>query len=138
MLRGIQFFIDSKSQSEIRTNYRYEYVESYEVTVLFPSKYDWFGTGDSFKVFKRDPLLETCYRISQSTSTLLGTTRGQIENEISEFPIRFVDHTEPTLIDKYLLKIRQYAISNEAYNFHKKLKENNHICPRRFKKSVNV
>jgi hypothetical protein len=123
--KGLQIFVDSHSDGNDPFSIRYEYVESYETPVPFPSKYDWSGTRKTFKVWERPLPLGTCYRNFNTTTTVLGTTHGLSENRIAEFPIRFIEEHEPHFAYNYIINVKQYSISSEAYAFYNTLKESN-------------
>ncbi len=125
---GVQIFLDAHDDSSEPSHYRYEYIESFEVSVPFPSLYDWNGQGVSFEVFEREIPLGTCYRTFNSTTTILSTTQGLKENRISELPIRFIDESEPHLAYNYIIGVRQYSISGEAYSFYETVRENNEFA----------
>lgn len=123
--RGIQIFLDAHSEDGKPKNFRYTYRESYETPVPFPSRYDWGGSGPNFQLIEREQPLGTCYRKGQSTSTMVGTTRGLSENKILEYPIRFINQSGPELAYSYIIEVKQYTISNNAHDFFRYLQESN-------------
>jgi hypothetical protein len=123
VLNGVQFFVDTEVASGSSSSFRYEYVEAYAIKVLIPPKF-MLLRGDIVPRL-REPPLETCYRTNKSTSLILATTQGLSAKRISEFPVRFVTDTDPELAYAYSLMLRQYAISNDAYNFYQSARANN-------------
>lgn len=124
-MTGVQIFLDSHSDDPKSQNFRYTYRDSYQVPVPFPSKYDWSGTGDSFQVFERTLPLGTCYRKSESTEMMVASTRSLSENKVLEFPIKFINESSDDLAYQYIIEVKQYTISNDAYGFFTYLKESN-------------
>lgn len=124
-LTGVQLFVDSHSDAAERHSFRYDYEESYQVPVPFPSQLDFHGTGDDFEVFPREQPLGTCYRTGHPTTQLLATTRGLSENRIFEYRVRFISEFSQLLAYDYIISVKQHSVSNEAYAFYKELRTSN-------------
>lgn len=122
---GVQIFLDTRSKDTEPHNFRYEFKESYAVDVPFPSRYDFTGTGATFEIIERDRPLDRCYRKRQQSRTLIATTRNLSGNSIVEMPIRFINESLPDLAYDYRLGVRQYAITNEAYQYFRQLRDIN-------------
>lgn len=124
-MTGVQVFIDAQSEDPRSQNFRYTYRDSYQVPVPFPSQYDYSGTGETFRIFERERPLGTCYRKSESTETMVTTTRNLTENKVLEYPIRFINESADDLAYQYIIEVTQYTISDDAFNFFRYLKESN-------------
>ena len=124
-MTGVQIFLDAHSNAATPQNFRYTYRESFETPVPYPSRYDWTGSGASFRIFARDTPLGPCYRKGASSTTMVATTRGLSDNRILEFPIRFINQSGQELAYRYIIEVSQYTISNEAHEFFRYLKESN-------------
>lgn len=123
ILTGIQFFVDAHNDDAEFSNFRYEYEEDYEIRVPYPSLFDWDEATESF--FSRGTDISTCYGRAESITLTIATTSGQSENRLAEFPIRMVAPNEGPLNHRYALTVTQFAISTAAYQYYKRLKENN-------------
>lgn len=121
--RGIQFLVDIEGANEENHNYRFQYDESYEITVPFASLLEFDPSTRTIN--RRDPPIGLCYVSEQSRDLLIATTSGQTTSELREFPIVYVSEDEPNLIGDYSLTIRSYRISSAAYQYYKDLEENN-------------
>lgn len=122
---GVQIFLDAQSMDGEPKNFRYTYRESFETPVPHGSQYDWTGTGENFRLIEREKPLSTCYRKGESSTTIVGTTRGLSENRILEFPIRFINESSRELAYRYIIEVSQYTISNNAHEFYRYLQESN-------------
>lgn len=122
---GVQIFVNANSDADEPHSFRYDYVESYEVPVPFPSAYDWSGSGEDFQLVERPQPLGTCYRVGFPSSPLLATTRGLIENRVFQFRVRFISEYARELAYQYIIAVRQLTISNDAYTYFKQLRESN-------------
>ncbi len=119
---GLQFFVDSYDEAGQSRYFRYEWEETYLIRVPFPAQYRFFEDS-SFEQLEIP--IGICYDSAQSSTVIYGSTVGSINGRMAEFPVRFVSGEEQTLREKYTLLVRQYAISEDAYFFYKRLKENN-------------
>lgn len=122
---GVQLFLDARSNDTKHHNFRYEFQESYAVDVPFPSKYDFQGTGINFEILERERPLDRCYRKRQQSRTIIATTRNQTENSILELPLRFVNGSLPDLAYDFRFGVRQYAITDDAYQYFRQLRDIN-------------
>ena len=122
---GVQVFLDAHSTDDEPKNFRYSFRESFETPVPYPSQYDWVGTGAGFRLIEREQPLGTCYRKAESTTTLVGTTKGLSENRIASFPIRFINESGLELAYSYIIEVSQFTISGNAHAFYRYLQESN-------------
>ncbi|MEQ8469657.1 MAG: DUF4249 domain-containing protein [Marinoscillum sp.] len=119
---GIQFFIDSEENSEVKY-FRYEYEEAFKIQTPYPALYKFVPEDTSLILL--DTLIGICYKEGKSNQLIYGTTNGTSEQKMVEFPIRFVSEEDQLLRTRYALLVKQYAISESAYLFYKRLNENN-------------
>ncbi|WP_170147879.1 DUF4249 domain-containing protein [Marinoscillum furvescens] len=119
---GIQFFIDTHDESGKAKYFRYEWEEGYKIRVPYPKRF----------VLENDTTLTylidspgICYTENQSSELIYGTTIGSSQNRLAEFPVRFVSEEDQALRVRYSILVRQFAISEAAYLFYKRLRENN-------------
>lgn len=124
-LNGVQIFLDAKTDLPGVFNFRYEFEESYAVDVPFPSRFDFRGTGGTFQIFERGRSLERCFRKRQQSRTIIETTRNLTENRIAELPLQFINESLPDLAYSYRIGVRQYTITDDAYQFFRQLRDIN-------------
>ena len=121
---GIQFFINSSSSNpdaEI-INIRVTFEEDYEVRMPHASPYVYSPeTG----IIDREQSIQICYQNVKSNELLIGSTSGQSDNVLLDFPVRLVRPEEPQLRFRYALTLKQYSISPQAFRYYQDLKENN-------------
>jgi hypothetical protein len=119
---GVQFFVDSSDPDEAFSNFRFEYIEDYQIDMPY---FSTLIDDPVLGLIPREQQIRTCYNRISSDELLVATTSGQSENRLSEFPLVLVEAFEPKLITRYSLTVRQHTISSAAFNFYRKLKENN-------------
>ncbi|WP_370086862.1 DUF4249 domain-containing protein [Ekhidna sp.] len=120
---GVQFLVDIVGGNSESSSYRLEYQEDYEIMVPYPSQYEYYPSTRTIE--RRSQSLRLCYINEQSNNLLIASTGGQINNELREFPVRFITEDEPNLIGRYSLNVIANRISSSAYQYYKDLKENN-------------
>ncbi|MFY0625631.1 MAG: DUF4249 domain-containing protein [Reichenbachiella sp.] len=119
--KGIQFFLDSHDESEESQFFRYIIEETYKIVVPYPSSFEVIDD----QIIPREEEVGYCYNYVNPTSLLIGTSAGSTENRIQQFPLNFVFETSQKLRSRYSLLAKQYSISEDAYLYYRKLKENN-------------
>lgn len=119
---GIQFFIDSEESTAGVRHFRYEWEEGYKIITPYPARYRVLP--DSSIVYM-DTTLGVCYKEAASNELIYGTSVGTTANRMVEFPVHFVSEELQNLRNRYSLLVRQFAISESAYLFYKRLEENN-------------
>lgn len=118
---GIQFFVDSEENTEVKY-FRYEYEEAYKIQTPYPALYD---VAPDSSLIPFDTMIGVCYAERFSNELIYGTTNGTSANRMIEFPVQFVGEDEQVLRSRYSILVKQYAISESAYLFYKRLNENN-------------
>lgn len=110
---GIQFYLNTYDPQNETRYYRWEWEETWEFTVPMraPDK------ADRYK----------CWKSNVSRSIMLGNTNHLTSDRIIDYPLHFVSDETNRLRILYSLLVRQYAISQAAYEFwkmHDDLSEN--------------
>ena len=119
--KGMQFFVDAHNPFGGSSWFRYEWIDLYQFSTPEISKFVQVGTG----VVPRENPIHNCYRWGRSADIILATTQGLSEPEISELPLTFLDEDVVLPLSNYSLRVRQYSISSDAYQYYRLLRENN-------------
>lgn len=123
IIEGVQFFVDTHDLTSEASFFRYEYEEDYIIRVRYPSRFEWYSDTQTYGPRKED--IGTCYGHIASQGLIIASTSGLFENRLSEFPILTVKTSDPQLYHRFAIILRQYSISSSAYQYYKKLQENN-------------
>jgi hypothetical protein len=110
---GVQFYLNTHDPLNETRYYRWEWEETWEFTVPMQAA----GKADRFK----------CWKSNVSRSIMLGNTNHLTSDRIIDYPLHFVSTESNRLRILYSLLVRQYAISQAAYEFwkmHDDLSEN--------------
>lgn len=123
---GISVFIDNTSSEANAEYYRYEYIETYKVIAPFWSFKDLVelpeGSGQLEFVI-REKETQTCYRTVKSNRIILGNTNSFAKNQLTRFPIRFIDRGNYIPSNRYSILVMQYVLSQEAFAFYETLRD---------------
>jgi Domain of unknown function (DUF4249) len=121
-ITGVQFYIDSQGSSQDAIYYRYEWEETWEIGVVYPSLYDYVGDGQLIATVNPRYI---CWQHRTQSETNIATTEDLSENIISGHALAFITGEEERFVKKYSLMIKQYALNENEYAFWKDLKESN-------------
>ncbi|XOV91312.1 MAG: DUF4249 domain-containing protein [Bacteroidota bacterium] len=119
VVRGAQFFIDSKeSQNKY---FRYEWEGTH---IIRPPYYATNEVIDG-EIFTIGHVTGPCYTTNYSNSLLLASSIGLSQTRVLDVPINFIAEDDSKLRHAYSLLVRQYSLSESTYNYYKQLKKNN-------------
>ncbi len=114
-LNGIQFYLDLNAPpGDFARNYRWELEETWEYEAAYRIQYYYDGTihpiDDPFFLFR-------CWRTEPIRKIYTFTTRYLSGNTINKFPLHYVSNQTSRLKIKYSLLVKQYSLSNTAYDY---------------------
>ena len=114
-LYGIQFYIDLDAPDDFSKNYRWELEETWEYEAGYRIQYYWDGTlvrpvSDPFFLFR-------CWRTEPIRKIYTSSTLNSTSSAINKFPLHYVSSETNRLKIKYSLLVKQYSLSNTAYDY---------------------
>ena len=121
--KGIQLMVDVSNELEVNSSYRFEFTEEYEYNVPYPSAFQW--NEATMTIGNRPEVVGTCYLANKSDYLIHASTNGFNTNTLTEFPVRFLNEVNPELNHAYVIELKQFSITDEAYRFQRNLKEIN-------------
>jgi hypothetical protein len=104
---GIKILLDSHDPDQQDQYFRYEWEETYEIKVPYPS----------------DLSVWVCYNTLTSTDILIANTSQLNEARVSELEVKYVSTEGYRLRSLYRLLVRQYALSLEGIKYWTELKK---------------
>lgn len=113
----VNFFVNTHDPQNNTHFYRWKFEETWEYTTQYYSSLEVVGTGANKEVVPRTENINTCYKTLNSGSILLGSTIKLNQDIIRELPINRVQIFSNKLRQKYSLLVRQYALSQEAFEY---------------------
>lgn len=121
---GVQFLIDLKANENYGRFFRWELVETYEYHASVPLQ-KWLDSNGLHQLPKPDFSHYVCYKTENRPEILILSTHGFSQNSYKKFKLHFVDDRSQRLLYQYSLLVKQYSISQKAYNYWQSLKKNN-------------
>lgn len=120
--KGIQLYVNTHDPNNNTHYYRWEYEETW----LFHAKYGSAYVSNGTAIVPRTSAqnITTCFGNETSTSILLGSSAKLKSDVIYQNPITQVSAISEKLDSKYSILIKQYALTEDAYNFWANLKKN--------------
>jgi hypothetical protein len=118
---GFQIYLDTYDPDNQTWYYRYDYEETWEFTVPYPS---YYIVEDGFLVFRTEKV-HSCWKTFTSEDILVTTSENMQSDIIKRFPIHFVSTGSNRLSIRYSILVRQYSMTREAYIFWEQLKATN-------------
>jgi hypothetical protein len=118
---GIQFYITTKASGDYAKNYLWEFEETWRYLAPYPRLYAWDTNG--FYTIWQEPsdFLQTCYRTLRIPEFYTYSTRNISGDYIRRIPINKVTNQTDRLSSRYSLLVKQYSLTDRAYNFWKAL-----------------
>lgn len=104
--------------------FRYEYEEMYKIIAPNWTDVTLLWTSDFETIFwPKGPEGRVCYNTVTSNTIIFNSISGSDSDEALEYPIRFVNGDNYILSHRYGIRVKQFAITNEAYTYLEKLKK---------------
>jgi hypothetical protein len=115
---GVQFYITTDASGDHAKNYLWELEETWRYHSTYLIMWIWDVDG-SFKQISEEPSdsLQTCYRTLSIPEIYTYSTRNISEGYIRRFPINVVSNQTDRLSSRYSLLVRQYSLTDRAYDF---------------------
>lgn len=117
--KGIQIYINTHDPANSTWYYRWEWDESW----IFRTPYDSYLYWENGEIKLRDERINICWKFSGSTSIELSTSKNLTEDRISNYPLFYITNETDRLKVKYSVNVKQYALSEESYNYWSELQK---------------
>lgn len=119
---GVQFYVSTHDPDDKSIYYKWDYEETWEFAVPYPSGYEWVDGKIQVRPNYEDVYL--CYRIVNPGTIQIGTSENLEEDVISEYPFAFISNTDGKFSRRYSMLIKQRALRKTVYDYWKSLKLN--------------
>lgn len=131
-VKGVQLLLNTRDPENNTRFYRWEYEETYQFGLIYPPQIRVeFGNpparGNDEVFFLGPDEYEgyRCWKTVRSSKLLIASTEDFTQDIIEAFPLKFVDNRSPRLYNRYSLLVKQYAISEDYYDFLKTIEATN-------------
>ena len=112
---GVRFYIDADKPQK-GTYLRWTYEEWWKTRVPFPPLFKFIDEFNIVPVLEPDNTV--CWRNNKSSEIIADSPDAEMGNEFRKKPLFFItsDHADRLMV-QYYIKIRQYSISKNEYEF---------------------
>jgi hypothetical protein len=122
-LYGIQFYLDLNGDVDQPRNYRWQLEETWQYYAGYRIQYQY--DGSTIQEWDDPFIYYTCWYTAGIPSIYTAST-GSLENNVLKGqPLHFVSSETQRLQTRYSLLVRQYAISNRAYDYWTQVRQQN-------------
>jgi hypothetical protein len=120
---GLNVNVSTHDQTNKVTYYRWDYQETWIIHSFYSSYFKSNGDTVLGRRFPADNITD-CWQSDTSSSVVLGSSAKLSSNVIYDQPIISIASTSEKLRVKYSILVKQYALSEDAYNFYVNIKKN--------------
>jgi len=117
---GYQFYL-STGKANKTINYFLWFLDgTYKLETTYPIEFIYFGRY--YKPRYADTL-KTCYVSYKINNVFTGTTKDLAVKQIDNIPLSFIPAIDNRLRIRYSLRVRQYMVNEESYQFWEKIED---------------
>lgn len=123
--KALDIVIDAKDPSEQTKYYQWDFEETFEV--MMPNAITALdGMGKPYDAFVKVPdEKKYCWVTLKPKNILLKSVANQSNSNIDNYVVLRIGELDDRLLFRYSIKVSQYRVNKEMYNFWKKLKDIN-------------
>jgi len=120
---GLQVNVNTHDPANNTHYYRWEYTETYIIHSMYYSNYMEVN-HDTTAVRPPDKQIYQCWVNDTSSTIVLGSSAKLSHDIISEQPVITIPSTSEKVHIRYSIRVKQYALTTDAYNYFILLKKN--------------
>jgi hypothetical protein len=120
---GVTIYVSSHDPENNTHYYQWKYDETWEYHSAFASNYEY--SGGMVIPRPQSDLIYTCWQTDTSTDIIIGSSAKLSSDVIYEFPVAIVPFINAKKLSvRYSILIRQYALTEDWYNFDQMIQKN--------------
>jgi hypothetical protein len=113
-LKGIRFYLDVDGEADQSRNFRWVLEETWEYHAAHYIQYYYDGTLSEWP----EPYsYYTCWRSERIPAIYIASTKALERNALKKLPLNFVSDETNRLQERYSLLVKQYSLSDRAYEY---------------------
>jgi hypothetical protein len=121
--QGIQYYVNLNAENSSSHFFKWEVIETYEFRAVYPI--EWYYDGKVHHVVPIDYSRKVCWKTAMVNDIFTLTTKNMALNKYNMFPLHFVDNkSSPRLVYGTSVLLRQYALSEAAFDYWEKIRIN--------------
>ncbi|MDB5132746.1 MAG: hypothetical protein JWR02_2495 [Mucilaginibacter sp.] len=120
---GVQIYVNTHDATNSTRYYRWDFTEDWQFHAKYISTY--YSNGiDSLKQRTVSQQVYDCFGHDESSSVTLTSTTKLTQDNVFQAPITTIPSTSEKIETKYSILVKQFALTNDAYNFWLSLQTN--------------
>jgi hypothetical protein len=123
---GVTIYVNTHDPQNNTRYYQWDFTQTWEHLAYYNSTIELLSDG-SWIARPPDQQIYQCWTTNNSTSILVASTAGLTQDLIYENPINFINSGSVELSYLYSILVRQYAITQQAYQYWQSLKQNTEL-----------
>lgn len=121
---SVNIYVNTHDPANATRYYRWDYDETWQFQSKFGSSWILDRRTDTF-VYRPDSLsIHYCFGNDTSSTVLLNSTTRLTQDAIYQSPITQFSYHSEKIETKYSIKVKQYALTREAFEFYQNIKKN--------------
>lgn len=121
--QGIQFFADLDAENVSTRNFMWEVTETWEEHAALPI--EWYYDGKLHHILPPSDSLTYCWHTNTKKNVFTLSTNSLSQNKYRRFKLNLVDnYSSQRLVYGYSLLVRQFALSDAAFDYWNKIQNN--------------
>ena len=113
-LEGIRFYLDVDGEADQSRNYRWVLEETWEYHAVHYIQYYYDGT---LSKWPEPYVYYTCWKSERIPAIYIASTKALERNALKKIPLHFVSDETHRLEERYSLLVKQYSLSDRAYEY---------------------
>jgi hypothetical protein len=118
----VQVYANAHDPTNNTRYYRWDYTETWQFHAKYQS--DYITNGSAIVGRRPDQLIYSCFGNNISSTIVLNSTAKLKQDVVYQAPITDIASTSEKIETKYSILVKQYALTQEAFNFWQNLKKN--------------
>ncbi|WP_405511090.1 DUF4249 domain-containing protein [Spirosoma sp. KNUC1025] len=116
---GVAINVNTHDPQNNTHYYRWEFDETWEYNAAYSSSYEYIAATKS--IISRTEDIFTCWGNSNSRNIMVSSTARLSQDVVSQYPLISIAGSSVKFQNKYSILVRQYALSQDGYNYYDQL-----------------
>jgi hypothetical protein len=123
---GVTIYVNAHDPSNSTRYYQWDFTQTWEHRSNFNSNLVFLADGSTISR-PADQQIYRCWTTTNSTSVLVASTANLSQDVIYEYPVNSIMNGSEQISFTYSILVRQYAITQEAFQYWQNLKQNTEL-----------
>jgi hypothetical protein len=120
----VTFYTDAHDATNNTRYYRWDYMDTWKYVPVYTASYKYKNGVISPIVLGGSDDISSCYRTSNSTDIIIGSSAKLTQDFIKQQRITNIVASSQKIAYTYIIQLNQYALTKEAFEYYQNLKAN--------------